>query len=275
MISTFATLFVALIAVSARVVPRATAPAGWDTADLEPYDTYHCRYLALQCQNQHGSSFFDQCCHPLSATASVDSLPAQCQMPAGVTCSNGEPVSTGGSDDGDCDDEPSSTPTASTPTPTTSSPATPTPEPATPTPEPATTSAPVNVAPSPTTPKTSSTSQQATPTASSDSGLNLGGFATFFYQDGNAGACGTVHSDNDYICAIDQARYGDSGNASPLCGQQVKITNTDNGNTVTVTVADDCPTCDNSNSIDLSVAAFEALGSLSEGLLPIQWQFVN
>jgi expansin (peptidoglycan-binding protein) len=92
--------------------------------------------------------------------------------------------------------------------------------------------------------------------------------ATFFYQGGNAGACGTVHSDNDYICAIDQARYGDSGNASPLCGQQVKITNTDNGNTVTVTIADDCPTCDNSNSIDLSVAAFEALGSLSEGLLP-------
>jgi expansin (peptidoglycan-binding protein) len=92
--------------------------------------------------------------------------------------------------------------------------------------------------------------------------------ATFFYQNGNPGACGTVHSDSDFICAIDQARYGDSGNASPLCGQQVQITNTDNGKTVTVTIADDCPTCDNSNSIDLSVGAFEAIGDLSTGLLP-------
>jgi len=92
--------------------------------------------------------------------------------------------------------------------------------------------------------------------------------ATYFYQNGNAGACGTVHSDYDYICAIDSARYGNSGSTSSLCGQQVKITNTDNGNTVTVTIADDCPTCDNANSIDLSVGAFEALGSLSEGLLP-------
>jgi expansin (peptidoglycan-binding protein) len=92
--------------------------------------------------------------------------------------------------------------------------------------------------------------------------------ATFFYQNGNPGACGTVHSDSDFICAIDQARYGDSGNTSPLCGQQVQITNTDNGKTVTVTIADDCPTCDNSNSIDLSVGAFEAIGDLSTGLLP-------
>lgn len=92
--------------------------------------------------------------------------------------------------------------------------------------------------------------------------------ATFFYQDGNPGACGAVHSDNDFICAIDQDRYGSSGNASPLCGQQVTITNTNNGKSVTVTIADDCPTCDNSNSIDLSVGAFQAIGSLSDGLLP-------
>jgi rare lipoprotein A (peptidoglycan hydrolase) len=74
---------------------------------------------------------------------------------------------------------------------------------------------------------------------------------------------------------MDQARYGNSGNASPLCGQQVKITNNNNGNTVTVTVADDCPTCENSNSIDLSVAAFEALDALSVGEVPITWEFLN
>jgi rare lipoprotein A (peptidoglycan hydrolase) len=83
-----------------------------------------------------------------------------------------------------------------------------------------------------------------------------------------------VHADTDYICAIDQNRYGNSGNSSPLCGKQVKITNTQNGKTVTVTVADDCPTCENSNSIDLSVSAFEAIASLSEGVAPIAWSFV-
>jgi rare lipoprotein A (peptidoglycan hydrolase) len=78
------------------------------------------------------------------------------------------------------------------------------------------------------------------------------------------------------ICAIDGARYGDASDGlSPLCGQKVKITNIENGNTVTVTIKDKCPTCKNSNSIDLTVAAFEALGPLNEGVLPIEWEFVN
>ncbi|KAF8421878.1 hypothetical protein L210DRAFT_3423925, partial [Boletus edulis BED1] len=77
---------------------------------------------------------------------------------------------------------------------------------------------------------------------------------TYYYQDGGMGACGKYLTNNDLICGIEgiRARYTDS-----LCGRQVQITNTDNGNTVTVTIADDCPTCDNSNSIDLSVAAFQ------------------
>ncbi|KAG1878029.1 plant expansin [Suillus subalutaceus] len=293
MISAFATVVLSLIAtsaVSARAVPRATAPQGWDTAALEPYDTYHCRYIAIGCQNQHNTPFFSACCHPLAANESASALPAECQLPSGSTCSNGELVSTGGTDDG-CDDGPSSTPTASastsftssttvnfTPAPTTSS-SSPTVSVA---PAPTTTSSsspPVNVAPPPTTSHTPTytssavASTTAPSTGSSDSSLNYGGFATYFYQNGVAGACGTVHSDSDFICAIDQTRYGNSGNTSPLCGQQVTITNTDNGNTVTVTIADDCPTCANENSIDLSVAAFEALDSLSVGDIPITWSF--
>ncbi|KAG1756705.1 plant expansin [Suillus paluster] len=295
MISTFATVLLTLIAtsaVSARVVPRATAPSGWDTAALEPYDTYHCRYLSIDCQDQHGTTFFDQCCHPLQANESVDVLPSQCQMPSGVTCNNGEPVTTGGSDDGDCGDEPSSSSTAYTPAPSTSSTlvvATPapstssTPVVATPTPStsstlvaatpaPTTTSAPVNVAPVPT--STYAPAPTSPSTASSNSGLTYGGYATYFYQNGNAGACGTVHSDSDYICAMDQALYGNSGNASPLCGKQVQITNLSNGKMVTVTVADDCPTCDNAESIDLSVAAFEAISDLSTGEVSIAWEYL-
>lgn len=238
MFSTFATLVLSLIAtsaVSALVVPRTAAPQGWDTSALEPYDTYHCRYVAIQCQTQHNTQFFSDCCHPLAAGESASALPAQCQMPSGVTCSNGEPVS-------------NASPASSTPV----------------------------AAPAPTTTSTTEAASTTAPsTGSSDSSLNYGGYATYFYQEGNAGACGTVHSDSDYICAMDQSRYGDSGNASPLCGQQVQITNQINGNTVVVTIADDCPTCQNSNSIDLSVAAFQALDSLDAGDISIVWKFLN
>jgi len=110
---------------------------------------------------------------------------------------------------------------------------------------------------------------------SSDTWDITGGFATFFYQKGNPGACGTVHSDYDLICAIDQDRYGNSGVTSGLCGQQVQITNNANGNTVVVTIADDCPTCNNGNSIDLSLGAFEKLADPSVGQLDITWGFIN
>ena len=83
-----------------------------------------------------------------------------------------------------------------------------------------------------------------------------------------------MHQDSDFIAAIDQDRYGNSGNASPLCGKQVKITNDNNGKTVTVTIADDCPTCNNGNSIDLSTAAFNAIADPAEGIVPISWSFV-
>ena len=72
----------------------------------------------------------------------------------------------------------------------------------------------------------------------------------------------------------DQDRYGDAGNASPLCGKQVEIIDIANGNSVTVTIADDCPTCDNSNSIDLSKGAFQHLDNLSVGQVAIKWRFI-
>ncbi|KAF8436294.1 RlpA-like double-psi beta-barrel-protein domain-containing protein-containing protein [Boletus edulis BED1] len=97
-----------------------------------------------------------------------------------------------------------------------------------------------------------------------------GRLATWYTQDNNAGACGAYHTDNDLIGAMSSARYADS-----LCGRQVQITNTDNGNTVTVTIADDCPSCENENSIDLSIAAFQQLNSdLGAGVLPSQFPFL-
>ncbi|KAF8447726.1 hypothetical protein L210DRAFT_3527039 [Boletus edulis BED1] len=74
---------------------------------------------------------------------------------------------------------------------------------------------------------------------------------------------------------MDQVRFGTSGPASTLCGRQVQITNLNNGWTATVTIADDCPTCQNSNSIDLSVGAFQALQpDLSVGEFPISWSYL-
>lgn len=102
-----------------------------------------------------------------------------------------------------------------------------------------------------------------------------GGVATFYTQNNQAGACGNVHSDNDLICAMDQARYGDPGQVSPLCGKQVLIKNTNNGKTVNVTVADDCPTCENENSIDLSMGAFTQIATEEEGEVPIEWSYLS
>ena len=77
--------------------------------------------------------------------------------------------------------------------------------------------------------------------------LILQHLSQFFYQNGNAGACGKVHGDDELIAAIDHELWGDSSfsNGSSTCGKKVKITNTKNGKSVTATIADVCPTCEN------------------------------
>jgi len=104
--------------------------------------------------------------------------------------------------------------------------------------------------------------------------VHTGGSATFFLQNGVAGACGTVHLDTDPIAALDVVLYGDTGVQSPHCGQKVQITNTENGKQVTVTVADACPSCNSANSIDLSVGAFTQIATEAEGIVPITWEFL-
>jgi hypothetical protein len=224
------TLFVAAFFANARVVPRTCAPTTYDGALLEPYPTYHKRYVALGCENKHGQAFFNTCCHPLLANEQLSSRPAECN--------------------------PSS-------------------DKSTPPPAPKTTTtkaaAPKNTPPPPP-PPAAKPKQPAS--SSSDGAPNTGGVATFFFQNGVAGACGQIHQDTDLICAMDSARYGNAGNESPLCGRQVQITNTLNQKKVIVHVADDCPTCDNANSIDLSQTAFEHIATLDQGEVPIEWVFL-
>ncbi|CAL1704700.1 unnamed protein product [Somion occarium] len=293
----------AFSAANALVIPRAAVPASYRVDILEPYADYNSRYMAIGCQNQHGSAFFDTCCHPLKKGETVEkNRPVQCN-PANVSSTSvpsssvAQPSATPApEDDGDCEDE---EPTSSVAPSVTRAPAASSSKSAAPS------SAPVNAAPAPPAPSSSAAAPSSSHVASSSSpappketptkatpastkpapspapiksvsggDLVTGGVATFFFQNGNKGACGDLHSDNNLIAAIDERRYGNSGNSSPLCGKQVEITNTKNGKSVTVTIADDCPTCNNGNSIDLSTGAFNRIATPEEGEVPIAWRFL-
>lgn len=88
---------------------------------------------------------------------------------------------------------------------------------------------------------------------------------TWYTQNGNYGACGNKHSDDDFIAALDYRAYGDLSAKSKYCGQKIRVSW--QGKSVDVIVADACPTCDNASSVDLSTAAFKALAPLDVGML--------
>ncbi|CAE7174343.1 unnamed protein product [Rhizoctonia solani] len=121
----------------------------------------------------------------------------------------------------------------------------------------------------------SSSAYAPAPTKGSGSSeLITGGYGTYFFQNGVAGACGAVHGDDDKVVAVDYRRYGDLSKQSDLCGKKVLVTNTKNGKSVTCTVADACPTCNNGNSLDLSKGAFESIAPLDDGMVPITYTFL-
>lgn len=133
-----------------------------------------------------------------------------------------------------------------------------------------------------TTPKTTTTAKKASPTSTADksakptsstsSPLITGGFGTWFTQNGVAGACGTVHKDTDLVVALPTAAYNNGAN----CGRKIRVFKADDDNTfVDALVADECPTCDNKECVDMSVAAFETLASLSVGEFPIKYEFLD
>jgi hypothetical protein len=72
----------------------------------------------------------------------------------------------------------------------------------------------------------------------------------------------------------------DGQSPSPYCGQQIFVTNMGSddptvggqGNTLTVTVADTCPTCDGDGSVDFSIGAWNQLTNSSPlSTFNIQW----
>ncbi|ORX36521.1 RlpA-like double-psi beta-barrel-protein domain-containing protein-containing protein [Kockovaella imperatae] len=246
-------------------------PPGWAYGYLENYTTYHTRYLALDCQDKHNTEFFEQCCHPLLATQTLKAdRPSQCwPTNAELASATAEENSTAGASANAAAasdfSAATSTVSAALASMTQEAAANPSPSPA--------------AQPSTTEQQAAASSPSPSPASNNNGGggnWNTGGQATFFYQNGNPGACGNYHDDSYPLVAIDQAWWPgwQSGNSSPYCGQWVNIVNTDTGASVTAQVQDVCPTCANGNSLDLSVGAFTAIGSESQGVLPIKWEFV-
>jgi hypothetical protein len=292
---------VALAAVSAvhgsPIVARTTPPKGWIAEILESYDAYHTRYLAIGCQNKHNTQFFDDCCHPMkkgetleknrkaycrpgadpapsSTLATLAQPPASSPAPAPTPVPGNDDCEDDGDDydydDGDDDDDDDEEDCEEEPVPS--------PVPSyTPAPVPTSSSKPPNPTPSPEPPKPTSTSDtpkpSPTPPANNPSETHTGGHVTWYRQNGNYGACGNKRSDDDFIAALDYRAYGNLGAKSKYCGQKIRVSW--QGKSVDVVVEDACPSCANSASVDLSVAAFKALAPLDVGQLTgVTWELL-
>ncbi|CCO27986.1 hypothetical protein BN14_01977 [Rhizoctonia solani AG-1 IB] len=309
MLSSFVTamaLAASISNVAAGPIRHSTRGYAQDAEILEDYTPYHVRYLALGCSGGHGTAFFEKCCHPLLRWQKLEDRPAEC-IPSPSASSSAvlaEPTATPidedplPENDDDCSDDepasspaPASTPTSSkivystsyTPEPTPSTSYAPEPTPSTsytpestkqPEPEPTTSKEPESTK-EPEPAPTSTKAAEPEPTQGSGGGdLIKGGFATFFYQGGNAGACGNYNPDDKPLVALDYRRYGPLNQKSSDCGREVRITNTNNGKSVTAIVADACPSCTNGNCLDLSTGAFDQIASRDAGMVPIEWSFI-
>ncbi|MEW2518437.1 cysteine/serine endopeptidase inhibitor [Actinacidiphila alni] len=106
-------------------------------------------------------------------------------------------------------------------------------------------------------------------------GQPMTGEATY-YNDVGYGACGTqIDASTQYLVAVSYQWWTSANpNNDPLC-QGISVQVTYNGHTITVPVADKCPTCD-ATHIDLSQPAFTEYAPTGTGVITgITWQFVS
>lgn len=137
---------------------------------------------------------------------------------------------------------------------------------------------------------TASATASATPTKSTTSFKSAwpagnGPFAgqTTYYDlgmDGSSyGACGTSLIDTDLIAAASYQMFDNwpgataNPNLNPIC-KGVYANVTYNGNSVVVRIEDRCPGC-TTYHLDLSPKAFTALAPESQGLMNVEWSFVE
>ncbi|KAJ7581463.1 hypothetical protein C8J56DRAFT_960111 [Mycena floridula] len=278
---------VTLALAASASVSAITLPRGYryieDYETLEDYTIYHTRYLALNCDSKHDTSFFDQCCHPLLINDQLEtSRPAYCTptRSAVSSASAAEPTSTvatpydhgceewednGNSSssiapvasihedvDEECDQPDNSLSTVHRASNTST-----------------------HIVDTDFAAKRASSiiSDDDSEVEYADFQVITGGFATWYTQDGTVGACGKKHKDSELVVAMNAKLYGNMGKISSICGRNVVITNLKNGKTVEALVADACPGCPNSASIDLSIATFEKISTLPVGEIPIKWYY--
>lgn len=114
-------------------------------------------------------------------------------------------------------------------------------------------------------------------TGSSSSSSIFQGRATYYSVGTGYTACGSKHSDTEYIAALNGAQFdpytpNGNPNKNTLCNKQAKVTGPKGS--VIVKVVDKCPGC-RFGDLDLSKAAFrQAVGDLSIGLAQISWQWL-
>lgn len=95
---------------------------------------------------------------------------------------------------------------------------------------------------------------------------SMSGDATFYSV--GSGSCGGTNSESELVAALSEELMG-SGSNGPYCGKSITVNGKD-GKSVTVKVVDSCPECAKGD-VDLSPTAFEKLGSLDTGVIPITW----
>ncbi|KAF5573571.1 expansin family [Fusarium pseudocircinatum] len=103
-----------------------------------------------------------------------------------------------------------------------------------------------------------------------------GGSATWVFQNGIMGDCGSVSHDTDFVVALDYRRYDRS-----KCGQKIRVTATSGrhiGLSIDVTIVDACYACVNENSMDLSTGVFSVFGTLDDARdrwISVEMAFLN
>ncbi|KAI8604967.1 RlpA-like double-psi beta-barrel-protein domain-containing protein-containing protein [Dissophora ornata] len=106
------------------------------------------------------------------------------------------------------------------------------------------------------------------------SSIQYTGKATWFTD--SYGAC-NINWDGETqpIVALNAHQMGTESWGNPACGRTVQIVNKSNGKTVLAQIVDKCPGDQCAfGSLDLSPAAFKQIGSLSTGILNIDWHYV-
>ncbi|CAF3951366.1 unnamed protein product, partial [Rotaria sp. Silwood2] len=108
-------------------------------------------------------------------------------------------------------------------------------------------------------------------------GSTFQGDATYYSVSVGYTACGTMHSDSEYIAALNAAQFdpytpNGNPNRNSLCGKLVNVVGP--LGTVTVKIVDKCPGC-KYGDLDLSEAAFRvAIGDFGIGRARITWKWL-